>query len=177
MTAAFLILTAALATGTPGQQAQVPAPAPSPATAPTPSPDLPDDRLPAAAAPAVTVEGCVAAEADVPGRQPNLAERAGLSEDFILTNAKVVKGSAPAAATADTSGGVISQALRPMFELGGLSGEQLKSHVGRRVRIEGTFDNTHREAPAPVNDDLVELTGTTIVQVQGACPALPRKSE
>jgi len=28
-----------------------------------------------------------------------------------------------------------------------------------------------------VNDDLVELTGTTIVQVQGACPALPRKSE
>jgi hypothetical protein len=179
MTAAFLILTAALATGTPGQQAQAPAPVPVPtaATSPKPSADLPDDRLPTAAAPAVTVEGCVAAEDDVPGRQPNIAERAGLAEDFILTNAKVVKGSAPAAATADASGGVVSNALRPMFEIGGLSRDQLKTHAGRRVRIEGTFDDTRHDVATPLNDDLVQLTGTTIVQIQGACPALPRKSE
>ena len=40
----------------------------------------------------VTVEGCLVREKDVPGRQPNTAERAGVMEDFILTNAKIVKG-------------------------------------------------------------------------------------
>src|SRR4029453_9626260 len=31
-------------------------------------------------------------EQDVPGRKPNVAERAGVMEDYILTSAKVVKG-------------------------------------------------------------------------------------
>jgi hypothetical protein len=174
MTAAFLILTA-LVTGAPRAQAQAPSPAPEPAAAPAPRPssDLPNG---AAAAPLVTVEGCVAAEDDVPHRHANAAERVGIAEDFILTSAKVLDGTAPAA-TADASGGVISNALQPMYEIGGLSTEQLKTHVGRRVRIQGTFASTERRDPgAPVNDDLVELNGTTIMQVQGACPALPRKS-
>jgi hypothetical protein len=173
MTAAFLILTAALVTGVPGQQAQAPLPAP----APKPSSDLPDDRVPAAG-PLVTVEGCVADENEIPGRQANLAERAGIAEDFILTNANVIKGTAPSTATDDTSGGVVSKALRPMFEIGGLSSQQLKTHLGHRVRIEGTFGNVGRpDGGAPLNDDLVELNGTTIVQVPGACTAVPRKSE
>jgi hypothetical protein len=37
-------------------------------------------------------------EADVPGRKLNIAERAGIGEDYILTNANVVKSSAPGGA-------------------------------------------------------------------------------
>ena len=153
MTAAFLILTAALAGGASRPQAQAPA------------------------APAVTVEGCVAAQDDIPGGQAHTAERPGVAEDFILTNAKVVKGSAPTPASGDTSGGVISNALRPMFAIGGLSSDQIKSHAGHRVRIEGTFDDIRRDPAAATDGDVVQLTGTTILQIQGACPALPRKSD
>ena len=144
MTAQFLLLTAALASTAAAQES-------TPASKPT-----------------VTVEGCVATENEIPGRKENLAERAGLSEDFILVNAKVVKGRAPAAAKDDT-GGVVSNALRPMYEIGGLTDEQLKVHVGRRVRIDGTFSNLARDAAAPKNDDLVELNATTIRQVPGTC--------
>jgi hypothetical protein len=51
----------------------------------------------------VTVEGCLRREQDVQGREPNVAERAaaptGLLQDYILTDTKIVKGSAPAAAS------------------------------------------------------------------------------
>jgi hypothetical protein len=145
MTAEFLFLTVALATGAPA--AQDPTPAPKPV---------------------VVVEGCVATENEIPGRKENLAERAGLAEDFILVNAKVVKGHAPAAAR-DDSGGVVSAGLRPMYEIGGLTDEQLKIHVGRRVRIEGSFGNLDRGASPPKNEDLVELNATTIRQIPGTC--------
>jgi hypothetical protein len=45
--------------------------------------------------------------------------------------------------------------------------------VGRRVRIEGTFENVDRARATPQRqtptDDLVELRGTTIRQVAGEC--------
>jgi hypothetical protein len=167
MQAHFLILTAALTTGALAAQAPTP----------RPTADAPGDRPAATTAmPAVTVEGCVATENEIPGRKANVAERAGISEDYILTSAKMIKGQAPAAATTDQSGGVVSNALRPMYEIGGLSKDQLKSHVGHRVRIDGSFGNVSRAAPgAPLNDDLVELTGTSIRMVPGACT--PKKSE
>jgi hypothetical protein len=145
MTAQFLFLTAALATGAVAAQESTPAPKAM-----------------------VAVEGCVVTENEIPGRKENLAERAGLSEDFILVNAKVVKGQAPAAADDDT-GGVVSAGLRPMYEIGGLTDEQLKIHVGRRVRIEGSFSNLDRDPSHHKNDDLVELSAATIRQIPGAC--------
>jgi hypothetical protein len=147
MTVPFLFLTAALATGAAAAQQ---------ATTPPP--------------PSVSVEGCVVTENEIPGRKANLAERAGLAEDFILVGAKVVKGKAPAVPK-DDSGGVVSAGLRPMYEIGGLTDEQLKVHVGRRVRIEGSFGNLDRDATPsdPKNDDLVELNVATIRQIPGNC--------
>jgi hypothetical protein len=49
----------------------------------------------ASAAGSVTVEGCLKREADVPGGKPNVSERAGIGEDFLLTSAKVIKGDPP----------------------------------------------------------------------------------
>lgn len=127
------------------------------------------------------MEGCVTREADIPGRRPNVAERAGITEDFVLTNARVIKGSAPAtgspaagAATPGTtpgSAGVAGQGT--MFEIEGLDGDQRKQHLNRRVQLEGAFENVGGNAtqasPRPT-DDLVEIRATSIRPVAGDCP-------
>jgi hypothetical protein len=135
----------------------------------------------------VTVEGCLMREADVPGRRPNVAERAGITEDYILTSTKMVKGSAPAApstgqtrpgdtptGTAGTPAGTAGT-QGAMYEVEGIDDERLKQHVGRRVQIDGTFENVDRARATPERgtpaDDLVEIRATTIRQVAGECPA------
>jgi hypothetical protein len=126
----------------------------------------------------VTVEGCVMREADVPGRRPNVAERAGVAEDYILTSTKIIKGSAPGstgqAHPGETPTGT-SGTQAAMYEIEGINDEQLKQHVGRRVQIDGTFENVDRARTTPERgtpaDDLVEIRGTTIRQVAGNCPA------
>lgn len=114
-----------------------------------------------AEAQAVTVEGCVSREQDVAGRRPNLVERAGVAEDYILTQTKMIRGKAPAFA-----------GRAAMYEIGDLDSDQLKPYVGKRVQIDGTFDHADRAAEKPSettpNDDLVELNGTRIREVAGA---------
>jgi len=124
----------------------------------------------------VTVEGCLMREADVPGRKPNVAERAGMGEDYILTSTKVVKGSAPSAAGAKGDDKPTGTAgMRAMYEVSGIEGDQLKQHAGQRVQIDGMFENADRATGAgqTASDDLVELRGTTIRKVAGECPAKP----
>ena len=103
-------------------------------------------------------------EADVPGRKPNVAERAGVGEDFILTNSKMVRGSLPAGKPA---------AQNVMFEIEGIDDARLKQHAGQRVQLEGTFENVDRSRAAPEPgtpaDDLVEIRATSIKQVAGDC--------
>jgi hypothetical protein len=125
----------------------------------------------------VTVEGCLMREADVPGRAPNVAERAGLGEDYILTSTKIIKGSAPShaggAKAGEPTGTAGTRAM--MYEVEGIADEQLKQHVGQRVQIDGSFENVDRAQKPPESgtpaDDLVELRGTTIRKVAGQCPA------
>jgi hypothetical protein len=74
----------------------------------------------------VTVTGCVKQEKDVPGRTPNVAERAGIGDDYILTNVKMSSGSS-------TSG----MGLAQMYELKGVSEAELKKHVGHQVEVMG----------------------------------------
>lgn len=123
----------------------------------------------------VTVEGCVMREADVPGRKPNVAERAGITEDYILTDARMIKGSAPQAA-AQMPGGAqtgTSGSQGAMYEIEGLDEARLKQHVGHRVQLDGTFENIDRARATPERstpaDDLVEIRATAIRQVAGAC--------
>ena len=125
----------------------------------------------------VTVEGCLMREEDVAGRKPNVAERAGVSEDFILTQTKMIKGSAPSAAAQPKAGAPVgtsgSRGAAQMFEVDGISSADLKQHAGHRVQIVGTFENTDNAAKPPESktpaDDLVELRGTSIKQVAGEC--------
>lgn len=126
----------------------------------------------------VTVEGCLMREADVPGRKPNVAERAGIAEDYILTSTKMVKGSAPAMATTQPRAGETPTGTsgKPanMYEVEGLDKDRLKQHAGKRVQIDGTFENIDRARATPERttpaDDLVEIRATTIRPVSGTCP-------
>ena len=119
-----------------------------------------------------TVEGCLVREADVPGRKPNVAERAGITEDYIVTSAKVVKGSAPGGSAQAAKPGetpVGTSGAQTMFEVTGIDEAALKDNLGRRVQIEGTFENLDR-GPA---DDLVKIRGTVIRPVSGECSPKP----
>ncbi len=122
----------------------------------------------------VTVEGCVMREADVPGREPNIAERVGIGEDFILTNIRMVRGSLPFGAAEATPGSPAPKGSRTtMFEIEGIDDEELRKHIGHRVQIDGQFENVDQlrdpaEAGSPA-DDLAEISGTSIRRVDGSC--------
>lgn len=138
----------------------------SPATPPEPASIRGGER--------VTVEGCVTREADVPGRQPNIAERAGIGEDYILTNIRMVGGSLPFGAVEATPGSPAPDGSRTtMFEIESFDADELRKHVGFRVQIDGRFENVDRlrapAEPGSPTDDLAEISGRAIRRVDGNC--------
>lgn len=162
-----------------GVNAGAQAPAQPPQTPETPE-TAPGATIPEEGGQEVTVEGCLMREADVPGREPNIAERAGVMEDYILTDAKVVEGSeqegGAAEASTRESPGAPSAAGDTMYQVEGIDDEQLKQHVGSRVQIKGTLENVDQAQDPPEGgtptDDLAELRGTSIDKApSGECPA------
>jgi hypothetical protein len=150
----------------------------NPAQNPPPNPPRPTVSAAQDAVPMAMVEGCLMREADVPGRKPNVAERAGITEDYVLMNAKVVKGSAPGAPASAARPGETptgTSGTQAMYEVTGIDEKKLEDNVGRRVQIEGTFENVDRaqaEAKTPAGD-LVEIRATEIRQVPGDCSPKP----
>jgi hypothetical protein len=120
---------------------------------------------------AVTLEGCLAREDAVPGREPNIVERRGIMEDYILTSTKVVKGSAPASSSAQTDRPTGTSGATAMYHVKGLNDDRLKTMVGKRVQVEGTLSDLDK--PTPGSTDLPDINATTIRQVTGDCAAKP----
>jgi len=127
------------------------------------------DRSRSSSGTPATVEGCLHREADVPGRKPNIAERAGIGEDYVLTDSRIVKGSSP--------NGAPEGGHSAIYDVQGLSVDRLKSNVNRRVQIDGTFEHEDRAQKGPevngTGNDLVELKGTSIRTVSGECTTGP----
>jgi hypothetical protein len=153
-------------------------------------------RADATGAQTVTVTGCLKAEKDVPGRRPNAAERAGVTEDYILTGVKMAQSSA-------TSG----IGLAPMYEIEGISEAELQKHLNHQVEITGTLNRSAASGTGTgatgttgtgttgsrptgtgatgtgatgstaagntqgTNADLPELRGTSLKMVSATCPA------
>lgn len=148
-------------------------------TPPTQTPPATQAPMPQDLAKAVTVEGCLVREAEVPGAKPNIAERAGIAEDYILTSTKIVKGSAPATGAAQAKPGDTptgTSGMRAlMYKVKGIDDEKLKQHAGHRVQIDGTFENVDRARPTPEGqkpaDDLVQIRGTVLRHVAAECAA------
>lgn len=108
----------------------------------------------------VTLEGCLVHEADIEGRIPKTAEGAGVTGDYVLTRAKVIKGRAPATLTS-------------MYDVDNLEAGRLESYVGQRVQIDGWFDELDRvTSPAGrggSHKDLVEIRGSGIRPIAKDC--------
>lgn len=135
-----------------------------------------------------TLTGCVYKEKDVPGRAPNVAERAGILEDYILADVKPAAGSA--ASTSGTPGatGTSGVAAKSMYKLEFVDDDRLQSLVGKRVEVVGRIDAESGDArsstgAARTTDtdkvigrdrvDLAEFEVTSIKEVEGTCPAKP----
>jgi hypothetical protein len=136
-----------------------------------------------------TLTGCVYKEADIPGRTPNVAERAGVMEDYILVT------SASAGATAGTTGTTppatagttgAASASGKAYKLEQIADERLQAVVGKRVEVTGRVDEeagatgTTGAKPKPDTNpgspdaiELPEFEVTSLKEVEGTCPATP----
>lgn len=165
----------------PTQAPQPPTQAPQPSTQPAqPRPSAPSAQV---ASQSTTITGCVYQEKDVPGRSPNVAERAGILEDYILAEVKPASGAATQGATG-TSG---TAQLGTMYKLEHADDSKLKAVVGKRVEVTGRIDresgdSTAKPASTPSTSqadrvigrdsvDLAEFEVASIKEVSGACPA------
>jgi hypothetical protein len=137
-----------------------------------------------------TLTGCVYQEKDVPGRAPNVAERAGILEDYILAETTPAdrpagtSGTGTAGATA--TAGAVSKA---MYKLEFVDDEKLKALVGKRVEVSGRIDAEAGDSARPpaatppasttdkvIGRDRVNLAALKVVsikEVAGTCPAKP----
>jgi hypothetical protein len=103
----------------------------------------------------ITITGCVKPESDVPGRRPNVVERTGVTEDYILTNVKM-------SSTSNVSG----IGLSTMYEIEGIAGAELKKHINHQVELTGRV-----AANRQVNDDSPDFQATSMKMVSATCPA------
>jgi hypothetical protein len=132
-----------------------------------------------------TVEGCVYREQDIPGRSPNVAERAGVLEDYILVASTDASATSGATGTSGTAGTTGSAAKPKMFKLEHADDSKLSAMVGKRVRVTGKADMEHGDKTAtgtpqadrtPGNPDKIELPEfevASITEATGTCPAKP----
>jgi hypothetical protein len=175
---ATICLCAALAAA-PNQQSTTPAQTPPPQPQTQAPGTAQTQRVTPAPTAAMTLTGCLYRERDVPGRSPNIVEKAGVLEDYIVADARLTGQAAPApGAAAGTSG--------RMYKVEGIPDERLKALVGKRVEITGRTDANDEEGPSgvarpdnnPVSRDTIDLSdfqGTSIKEVSGgtACAATP----
>jgi hypothetical protein len=169
-------LTASQEPRNPGQQ-----------TAPRPSPQTP---APTGSAGQITLVGCLYREAQVPGRTPNVAERAGVLEDYIMADATMPAGQSGPGATPGATGtsGTVPKSGN-MYKVENIPDERLKALVGKRVEVMGRIDPEGLPAPvgragvtgAPTPDrglgpdqiNLPEFEASSIREIAGTCPANP----
>lgn len=126
-----------------------------PQTPPRPQTTQPAPRAETAHPSAVTVVGCLKSEKDVPGLAPNIAERAGMGEDFILTNARIGSASGSTSGTGSTAGAATGTGAATgstagmgagktglMYKVTGLSKDELEKHLNHQVELQGRVDES-----------------------------------
>jgi hypothetical protein len=131
-----------------------------------------------------TLTGCLYRENQIPGRTPNVAERAGVLEDYILADAS--SASPQAARPGATAGATGTSGSTPsagnMYKVESIADDQLKTLVGKRVEVMGRIDPqggtaaggpTRDKSPSPDQVNLPEFEATSIKEVAGTCPATP----
>jgi hypothetical protein len=191
---ATVTLTLVCATALAQSPPATPAPAPPGAglqqTAPRPS----RPSASTAQQPSTTITGCLYREEQIPGRKPNVAERAGVLEDYILVDTTMPNQPASAGkpATPGTTGTTgtrepATPSYGRMFKVENIPGEKLKTLLGKRVEVTGRIDpegsapNRPGDGGAPTADkglgpdaiNLPEFEANAIREVPGGCLAFP----
>jgi hypothetical protein len=125
----------------------------------------------------VTVVGCLQEEKDVHGQRPNVAERAGVGEDFILTQAKMKSGSSSSEkGTSGTSGSTGTGSTTPggssasgspgmtgsqaMYKIKDLDDEKLRPLVNKRVEVVGKVETQSSRSRGAVETGSTGPTGS-----------------
>jgi hypothetical protein len=146
-----------------------------------PQPKTQQPRAQVTEAASMTLAGCLYREESIPERSPNVAEKAGIGEDYILADAVPAReqNRAPDRPIADAGqpSAVAGLATGRMYKVTKIDGKQLKELVGKRVEVTGSIkpdnDVPPGERPAQLTN-LPNLEGATIREVAGAtCPARP----
>jgi hypothetical protein len=139
----------------------------------------------------VTLTGCLKQERDVPGLTSHRAERAGLGEGFVLTNARLTAiAAAPAQnPSPETPYGSESARTAPstMYRIAGLDNEKLQALLNQHVEVTGRLESApqptdmisntepvrHAEAEAETHagapEDLPQIRATAIRAVSSTC--------
>jgi len=128
----------------------------------------------------LTLTGCLQAEKDVPGRRESVTERAGVGEDYILTNVKMAQGTS-------TSG----MGLGSMYQIkgGSVDNDEVKKHLGHQVEVVGSIEaysdirggtsgrdsnsatGTPRATTSAGNSNLPNFKATSLKMIAATCPA------
>lgn len=158
---------------------QNPTPPPSPTQPQPPATQTPPPtQIPPATTPAFqlqpqqTLVGCLYRERDVPGREPNIVERAGILEDYILIDA-MLAGKTPLTGK--------------MYKVEKIDDDKLRAHVGKKVEVVGRIDAEASDVkpaggvaapksdkgPGPDKINLPEFEAVSIREVTGTCPSKP----
>lgn len=134
--------------------------------------------------PTTTLTGCLYREEQIPGRTPNIVERAGILEDYILADVTVAgepreqsTGTAGSASTAVPSTGTV-------YKVEKIADEKLKTLVGKRVEVTGHIDPEGRSrlgvggpkpdaGLGPDKISLPEIEASSIREASGQCPVKP----
>jgi hypothetical protein len=131
-----------------------------------------------------TIVGCVYQEKDVPGRSPNVAERVGVLEDYILAELSPAEASRPVGTSGSSTPTTYS-----MYKLEHAKDGELKAMVGKRVEVTGKVDAEAGDASGQPSAstqtsqadriigrdkiDLPEFEVVSMREVPGSCPAKP----
>ena len=134
--------------------------------------------------PSTTLTGCLYREDQVPGRKPNVVERAGILEDYILAGVTVTGEQRPTGTAGSVSTAVPSTGA--MYKVEKIADEKLKALVGKRVEVTGHIDPEGRSrlgvggakpdvglGPDKISLPEIEATAIREVSGQGPCPAKP----
>lgn len=157
------------------------------AQAPTEDREKTQPQVATTVKPTTTLAGCLYREDQVPGRKPNVVERAGILEDYILADATVAdtqqQPRPTTGAQTGTSGTVPNTGT--MYKIENIPDERLKALVGKRVEVTGRIDPEGRprlgvgggprpdRGPGPDTLSLPEFEASSIREVSGPCPATP----
>ena len=148
-----------------------------------------------------TLKGCVYKEEAIAGRTPNVAERAGVMEDYILVVSNTSASTSPSTGTATGTGttgsattpqtatGTSGAGMHKAFKLEKIADERLRAMVGKMVEVTGRSDADNDTAKnrgtgvagttpdrglGPDQIELPEFEVTDIKEVEGTCPATPQ---